>query len=243
MFSCKFAAYFKNTFYWEHLWVAGSDIHFMIFRSIKGKEQTEFLKLRTIDSFILPTFDHATPTDLIIKILLTLADILLDKLASYHQSVLQRDVGLCLWMAYLLWRLQAVCAMEGLYKEMSFFWLEVPLHNLFFVLGERRSKMNKTKLRNKLKVLCKIRKQRDLWLAFIACRCCLLYFYAVKCVLSEYEPMSVLFGGDGGAYLRGKSKIEKCMGLSSRGGGLIFEVLRYSISPISTIRENHLREE
>ena len=55
--------------------------------------------------------------------------------------------------------------------------------------------------------------------------------------------MSLLFGGDGGAYLRGKSKIKKCMGLSSRGGGIIFEVLRYSISPISTIRENHLREE
>ena len=217
----------------------------MIFRSIKGKEQTAFLKLRTIDSFILPTFDYATPTDLIIKILLTLADILLDKFASYYQSVLQRDVGVCLWMAYLLWRLQAVCAMEGLYKEMSFFWLEVPLHNLFFVFGEHRSKMNKTKSRNKLKVLCKIRKQRDLWLAFIACRCCLLYFYAVKSVLSEYEPMSLLFGGDGGAYLRGKSKIKKCMDLSSRRGrgGLIFEVLRYSISPISTIRENHLREE
>ena len=26
VFSCKFAAYFQNTFFWEHLWVAASGI-------------------------------------------------------------------------------------------------------------------------------------------------------------------------------------------------------------------------
>ena len=117
LLSCKCAAYFQNTFYW----VAVSDIHFMIFRSIKGNEQTAFLKLRTTDSFILPTFDHAASTDLLIKILLAQADILLDKLAIYYQGVLQRDVEIYLWMAYLLLRLQAVRAMEGRYKKLSFF--------------------------------------------------------------------------------------------------------------------------
>ena len=28
VFSCKFAAYFQNTFSMEHLWVAASDIYF-----------------------------------------------------------------------------------------------------------------------------------------------------------------------------------------------------------------------
>ena len=44
VFSCKFAAYFQNTFSWEHLWVTVLvSIHgWVIYDKLKGKLKTEY---------------------------------------------------------------------------------------------------------------------------------------------------------------------------------------------------------
>ena len=117
--------------------------------SIKGNGQTTFSKLRTIVSFISSTSDHSAPTDLSIKILLALADVLLDKLASCYQGVLRRDVKLYIWMAYLLLRLQAVRAryiLEESYKAMSFFFCQKFLYIMCFLhsvnIGTKRARLN-----------------------------------------------------------------------------------------------------
>lgn len=122
--------------------------------SVKGNGQTTFSKLRTIDSFILSTSDHSAPTNLFIQILLALADVLLDKLASCCQGILRRDVRLYIWMAYLLLRLQVHApdtSWRKVTKRCRFFLSDVPLHNLFPALGEHRYKKSKTELRHKLK--------------------------------------------------------------------------------------------
>ena len=66
-----------------------------------------FFKLRPIDSYILPGFEHAAPTLLLSKIIHALAEIFpFRHVSKLLIKVIRRDVKLCLCMTYLSLRLQ-----------------------------------------------------------------------------------------------------------------------------------------
>ena len=71
--------------------------------------------LQTIDCFILPIFDCAAPTHLVIKILFSLTEFL----PTRRNITLERLEWLL--MAYLPLPVCNMYTLEGIYKEMSLF--------------------------------------------------------------------------------------------------------------------------
>ena len=63
VFSCKFAAYFRNTFSWEHFWLAASDYFWILYFKLvfiknfeSSLQETYFLENLSVDAFIFKHF-------------------------------------------------------------------------------------------------------------------------------------------------------------------------------------------